>query len=172
MTTVSRTAHALSTVEDLTILEQTFRFRGDATAGLAADVLMSAPLTGADSVFGERPGQEGPRTGTSRTVRGFSPAPGFTFDVELRRADATTFVVTFTQPDRSTPYLSGDFLWSFRDTADGVELHEQINTEEALRVVDRPLTGDGPSLRRWIFFRVGHGQVMAAATRNLAALLP
>ena len=78
----------------------------------------------------------------------------------------------FTQPDRVVPYLQGDLLWSINDdVAKGAVLDEQVNTERALQVVSDPLDGDRRSLRRWLFFRIGHKQVMRGATRNIAALL-
>ncbi len=153
-------------------LEQRFRFDGPGVdAQAVADVLLTAPLIGEDSVFGSRPGVEGARTDRSRSVAGFSPAPGFRFDVEITEREGS-FLVRFTQPDRSVPYLQGDLLWGITDgEAEGAVLDEQVNTERALQVVSDPLDGDRRSLRRWLFFRIGHKQVMQRATRNIAALL-
>lgn len=172
MATVERTHHALGTRDGLTTLEQRFRFTGDgASAAAIARVLLSAPLTGADSIFGDRPGKEELRTDTSRSLRGFSPAPGFRFDVDLAQVADGVFRVRFSQPDRAAPYLQGDVVWRVTDEGDGAVLVEDINTERALQVGDEPLSGARPSLRRWLFFRAGHRQVMDRATGNIAALL-
>ena len=170
MTRVIRTSQVLSRREGLTSLEQIFLFEG-ANPEAVGDVLLTAPLVGSDSVFGRRPGEEIPRVGTSRALRGFSPAPGFRFDVELTPQDEQVFLVHFSQPDREVPYLQGDLVWRIADRPDGVVLDEQINTGQAFEVADEALTGPRPSLRRWLFFRVGHRQVMARATANIAALL-
>ena len=69
------------------------------------------------------------------------------------------------------PYLQGSFVWAVSDAGDGAVFDEQINTERALQVAAEPLTGPRPSLRRWLFFRAGHKQVMAKATANLATLV-
>lgn len=152
-------------------LEQRYQFEGDgADAEAITDVLLTAPLTGENSVFGARPGQEGSGADRSRNLRGFSPAPGFRFDVDLTTG-ASGFVVRFSQPDLNVPYLQGDLLWIIGDNAGGAMLDEQINTERALQDVSEPLGGSRASLRRWLFFRVGHKQVMQRATRNIAALL-
>ena len=61
------------------------------------------------------------------------------------------------------------------DRSDGDDraiLDEQINTAAAFDAGAGPLTGPRPSLRRWLFFRMGHQQVMAGATRNIASLIP
>jgi len=173
MTMVQRTHHALGSHQGLTTLEQRFRFGGEgATAAAIADVLLAAPLTGGESVFGDRPGEPGPRTNSSRTLRGFSPAPGFRFDVDLTHRDAGVFVVRFSQPGRNVPYLHGELVWTVYDDDNGnAVFDEQINTAEALELVGEPLSGPRPSLRRWLFFRVGHKQVMTRATNNMAALL-
>ena len=69
MTTVVRTGYVLGSRQGLTTLKQRFRFDGDgANAAAIAGVLLTAPLTGAESVFGDRPGEEGPRTDASRTL--------------------------------------------------------------------------------------------------------
>ncbi len=149
-------------------LAQRFMFDG-AGAAVLAGVLLSAPLTGDGSIFGARPGTEEAREG-GRRLRGFSPAPGFRFDVELTPREDGLFVVRFTQPGRSTPYLRGELTWTFRDVPGGAVLDEQINTEHALAVVAEPLGGPRPSLRRRLFFKVGHRRVMQAATQNLATL--
>ncbi len=173
MTTVVRTSHVLGSRQGLTTLEQGFRFEGE---GAAADaicrLLLTAPLTGTDSVFGDRPGEEGRRTdSSSRTLRGFSPAPGFRFDVDLAQHRNGVLLVRFSQPDRKVPYLQGDFVWTVADDGDGAVFEEQINTEKALEVASEPLAGPRPSVRRWLFFRAGHKQVMNRAASNLAALL-
>ena len=172
MATVERTHHAVGRRERLTTLEQRFRFRGSgASASGVSAILLDAPLTGADSVFGERPGEVGPRTAASRSLRAFSPAPGFRFDVDLAQHDAATFLVRFSQPDRTLPYLQGEVVWTIADDEGGVLLEEAINTERALRLASEPLDGPRPSLRRWLFFRAGHKQVMTRATNNIAVLL-
>jgi hypothetical protein len=171
-TVVRRTSHVLAKREGLTTLAQRFRFEGDRVdAGAIAGLLLSAPLTGTDSVFGNRPGDEVERTETTWRLKGFSPAPGFRFDVDLMRQEEHVFVVRFSQPDRSVAYLAGDLLWLITDEPDGTVLDEQINTERAMQTASQPLGGRRPSLRRWLFFRLGHKQVMSAATRNLASLL-
>jgi hypothetical protein len=167
---VRRVAHELTRHEGREALEQKFLFTG-AQAAAVADVLLSAPLVGDDSVFGNRPGVEVETSDTSRSMRGFSPAPGFRFDVELTHRGEGGFVVRFSQPARRVPYLAGDLLWTISDEADGAVFDEQINTERALQSVDVPLGGDRPSLRRWLFFRVGHKQVMLGATKSIAAIL-
>ena len=172
MTSVTRTTHVLGSRAGLTTLTQQFRFRGDgATAEAIAGVLTTAPLTGSASIFGDRPGEEGPSIGTSRTVRGFSPAPGFRFDVDLAPRGEGTFVVRFSQPDRTVPYLQGSLVWTLTNAEDGAVLNEQINTEWAVQVAGEPLRGSRPSLRRWLFFRAGHKRVMSRATTNIALLL-
>lgn len=168
--TVRRARHELGTREGQTTLEQRFHFEG-ADAEAIAGVLRNAALIGDESVFGNRPGREGDRSGETRSLRGFSPAPGFRFDVDLTGAGDGTFVIRFSQPDRKAPYLEGAFVWTVVDEPGGAALDEQINTEPAMEIVDAPLGGGGPSLRRWLFFRVGHRQVMRGATRNIAALL-
>ena len=172
MTTVGRTSHRLGSHEGITTLEQRFRFAGDrASAAAISNILLTAPLTGDGSVFGNRPGDDGPRTGSTRSLRGFSPAPGFRFDVDLAQQDEGVFLVRFSQPDRKVPYLHGDLVWTVADEDGGAVLDEQINTERAMQVADVPLGGTRPSLRRILFFLVGHKQVMSRATGNLAALL-
>lgn len=171
MATVARTRHVLATSRGLTTLEQEFLFTGaGADAANIAAVLRTAPLVGNASIFGNRPGVEGPGTGSVRELRGFSPAPGFRFDVEMTERDEGVVVVRFSQPDRRVPYLHGAFVWTISDAGGGAVLAEAINTERALQIGEAPLTGPKPSLRRWLFFRVGHGQVMRRATHNIAAL--
>lgn len=163
-------------------LEQQFRFTGDrANADAILDVLLTAPLVGEHSIFGNRPGEEEGTVDRSRRVRGFSPAPGFRFDVELAERDSTTVrgassrgsavVVRFTQPDRDVPYLEGELLWIVRDQLDGPVLDEQINTPTVLQDLGAPLGGPKRSLRRWLFFKVGHQRVMRRAVRNIAQIL-
>ncbi len=172
MASVTRSVHRLSRRDGLTTLEQRFRFEGEgATAAGVAQLLRSAPLTGPGSIFGERPGTEEPATESSRRLLGFSPAPGFRFDVELTARDDGVYLVRFSQPEVATPYLQGELVWFVGEAAGGAELDEQINTERAMAVVTEPLTGPARSLRRWLFFRVGHAQVMRRATASLAELL-
>lgn len=133
-------------------------------------------MFGADSLFG---GARHTRTSDeegARVVEGFSPVPGFVFDFEVRRAegDESAFVVRFEQPQRRTPYLAGGFVWWIEPVGeDGGEdrcrLREEINTPAALALAPA-LGGPRPSLRRWLFFRVGHGQVMQSLTQGLARL--
>lgn len=170
-TIVRRMAYVHGSRQGRDTLEQRFRFEGQAVnAAAIADVLLNAPLIGDGSVFGSRPGEETRRTADSRSVSGFSPAPGFRFDVDITHRD-DAFHVRFAQPDRTAPYLQGDLLWIISDEPDGAVLNEQINTQRALEIVDEPLGGDRPSLRRWLFFRIGHKQVMTGATRNIGTLL-
>ncbi len=169
-TSVRRVAHELTHHQGREALQQKFLFAGVEAAALA-DVLLTAPLVGDVAVFGNRPGAEQDRTDTSRALRGFSPAPGFRFDVDLASREDGVFVVRFSQPGRTVPYLEGDLLWTMTDEAGGAVFDEQINTDRALQLVSMPLGGTRPSWRRWIFFRVGHKQVMAGATKNMAAIL-
>jgi hypothetical protein len=172
MATVERTRHVLGAHGRLTTLEQQYRFEGHgATAAAIAGVLLASPLIGSESVFGKRPGAAGPRSDSSRTLRGFSPAPGFHFDVDLAQHDEGVFRVRFSQPDRDVPYLQGELSWTVVDDRDGAVLDEQINTKQAFEVASEPLTGPRPSLRRWLFFRAGHKLVMSRATRNIARIL-
>lgn len=153
------------------VLEQRFRFEGGSVdAESIARVLLNAPMIGTGSVFGNRPGREGERTTESRRLHGFSPAPGFRFDVELTRSEGS-FIVRFAQPDRRVAYLRGCALWILSDQVGGAELDEQVNTERALAAVGEPLGGNRPSFRRRLFFTVGHKRVMVAAMRNVATLL-
>jgi hypothetical protein len=171
-TLVRLISHVLAKREGLTTLAQRFRFEGERLdAGAIAGLLLTAPLTGTDSVFGNRPGEEVERTETTRSLKGFSPAPGFRFDVDLMRQEGYVFVVRFSQPERNVAYLDGDLVWLITDELDGTVLDEQINTERAMQTASQPLGGRRKSLRRWLFFRLGHKQVMSAVTRNLASLL-
>ena len=52
----------------------------------------------------------------------------------------------------------------------GAEFDEEINTEHAQSLGAALLTGPKPSLRRWLFFRIGHAQVMRDATERIAGL--
>lgn len=172
MATVVRANHRVGSRQGLTTLEQRFRFAGNgASAAAVAGVLLMAPLTGGDSVFGDRPGEEGPRSDSSRTLRGFSPAPGFRFDVALAQQNTGVFLVRFSQPDRKTPYLQGELVWIIADEDNGATFDEEINTERAFQVASEPLSGPRPSLRRWLFFRAGHKQVMSRATKSIAVLI-
>lgn len=155
-----------------TSLEQEFRFTGDALDVAAVDaVLFGAPLVGERSIFGPRPGTEVAQDECSRQLRGFSPVPGFRFDVTMTRLGEGLFRVRFSQPERARPYLEGDAVWSVRAEPGAVVFDEQINTERALTTGGQPLGGPAPSLRRWLFFRMGHERVMATATTNVASLL-
>lgn len=182
MTTVQRTHSVVGTRETLTTLEQRFRFEGrGVTARLLADLLLAAPLVGPGSVFGKAKGKEDKvaRTEKLRILRGFSPAPLFTFDLQLQRIDDSvkglpTFLVRFSQPDAIVPFILGGCIWIFRDEggkAGVVVLDEQINTEKAAEMGAEPLTGTSFSFRRALFFRIGHPKVMVQLTENLAALL-
>ena len=158
----------------LVVYQQQFRFPGR-TADELASALTTAPLIGASSVFGERSGatvvdlpgtDEAPLT---RTVHNFPPAPGFRFDVTICPVEDRLFTVTFAQPDRTSPYLSGVLLWLLEDSDGGALLTEDINTERSLEF-GPPVTGTGFSVRRWLFFTVGHKKVMDLAMDNLARL--
>ena len=168
---VRRIAYSHSRVDGRDTLEQRFQFSGPgADAEGVTEVLLTAPLTGDNSVFGNRPGEETEATDRTRTLRGFSPAPGFRFDVTITQANEK-FLVRFSQPERAGPYLDGDLLWTVLENPEGAVLDEQINTQRALEAGAGPLGGSGRSLRRWLFFRIGHKQVMTGATGNIAALL-
>lgn len=178
-TGVRRTRHDRGRSGDEASLAQTFEFPDDIASSAICDVLGSAPLVGADSIFGERPGEEheddtahDARARSSRRLSGFSPAPGFTFDVALADREPGVFLVSFSQPDRATPYLAGDAVWIVTDgqAGAGARLDEEINTERAASFGADPLTGPRPSLRRWLFFRIGHAQVMRDATTRIASL--
>ena len=112
-----------------------------------------------------------PNGGGRRNLRAFSPAPGFHFDVELVEQSPGVFVVSFAQPDRSSPYLEGDLLWTVSGADNATSLREEINTESAMRRGLQPLGGSRLSLRRWAFFRLGHRQVMLRAAKNIAKLV-
>jgi hypothetical protein len=161
-------AHVASR-DGLHTLEQRFRF-DSASARAISLMLAQKPLIGDASVFGKRPGREEP-VPEGRLLRGFSPAPTFRFDVALREVEANVFLVTFSQPDRVTPYLAGDLVWTLSDDGDAAVFDEQINTTSAMQHGRQPLGGAGWSFRRWLFFRIGHHQVMDGAMKNIAALL-
>ena len=169
MATVTPTLYRLSRDGTLTTLEQRFLFTGAKTAAIR-NVLATAPLVGARSIFGDRPGTEGTDPEGVRTLAGFSPAPGFRFDVTMSRLKAGLFVVRFSQPDRRVPYLAGEFVWAIQKVNGGTMFNEEINTEAAMNTVSEPLAGSGRSVRRWLFFRAGHKRVMDGATRNIAVL--
>ena len=167
---VERTSVDHGSRDGLPTLEQRFEFSGSRVDGAAlADVLMSAPLLGERSIFGKRPGADSATADGHRHIRGFSPVPGFVFDVGLRPV-TDGFAVRLGQPARSRPFLDGEMLWIVADLPNGAVLDEQINTERALETVE-PLSGAARSVRRWMFFRVGHKQVMQGATKNIAALI-
>lgn len=151
-------------------LEQRFRFEGATLERLEA-ALWSVPMLGPDSVFGKRPGARSHDEDGRRTVHDFSPVPGFRFDVELQHRDAHLCVVRFAQPDRTVPFLAGELVWLLSGDDSGAWLDEEINTPRAQEHGAEPLTGPRPSLRRWLFFRVGHAKVMDLAMGNLGRLL-
>lgn len=177
-----RTRHEVGRHAGRTTLAQTFRFEnrpgsnGVITAVAIGEALRTAPLVGPEetrSIFGDRPGEEqvGERDEAgSRRLRGFSPAPGFRFDVDLTEREPGVFVVSFSQPGMRSPYLEGDAVWLLGDVDHEVTFEEEINTERALAAGATPLTGPRPSLRRWLFFRVGHAKVMTDATGRIAGL--
>ena len=169
MAEVVRRAATIGRREGHTTLSQTFFFER-ASAEALAEALWEKPLIGSHSVFGPQKRAEVGRDDERRTLRDFSPAPGFLFDVVMIRK-GNDFVVQFSQPRRDVPILAGEILWSFRDVEGGAVLQEEINTELASEHVSHPLSGPKPSVRRWVFFRVGHAQVMKNATRNLAGLV-
>lgn len=173
MATVTRTHHELGKRRGATTLRQVFRFEGKRlTPARIGDILMTAPLTGVESIFGERPGREAERpSATARVLNGFSPVAGFKFDVRLERQAEGVFLVHFSQPGRRVPYLHGDIAWTIAEQHNGAQFEEEINTEHAMEVASEPLGGARPSIRRWLFFRAGHKQVMNGATNNIARLL-
>ena len=168
---VQRTRHHVGREGDETTLTQRFLFEGDITAGAIGEVLRSSPLVGPDSVFGDRSGEEVESDTTSRRLRGFSPAPGFRFDVELTERDGLVFIASFSQPGARTPFLQGDAVWLLSDATNGAVFDEEINTERAREHGAAPLTGSRRSLRRWLFFRAGHARVMRDATARIAQLV-
>ena len=169
----SQINHSLGRHAGRATLEQGFRFDGPgADTAAICDILRRAPLVGSNSIFGDRPGDEAPTTNGTRNLRGFSPAPGFRFDVELAERSPGVFRVRFSQPDRRVPYLEGDLLWTVSAVGDSVVLGEEINTSSVLAAELQPLEGARPSLRRWLFFRAGHKQVMLGAAKNIARLVP
>ena len=171
MPTIRRTHHTLGTTADgYVTLVQRFRFT-DVDASRIADVLWTAELVGPDAVFAGKTFARTRDDEGARHIAGFVPAPGFEFDVALRRHGARDFRVEFTQPALEVPYLDGEFLWRCLDVDGGAVFEEQINTDEARSIVGRPLTGPKPSLRRWLFFRFGHGAIMDEMANNLARLL-
>jgi hypothetical protein len=159
--------------DGLRTLEQSFAFPGLPSAALA-DALWSRPLVGEDSVFGPRTGCAAEDDDGLRRLRRYSPAPGFVFDVAMRRAEGGRFILRLSQPDRQTPYLQGEIVWRLSDPHSNGEAEavfdEQINTPAALERVSSPLTGPRPSLRRWLFFKVGHHAAMKSMAHNLARL--
>ena len=119
--------------DDLRTLSEQFLFPG-ASSDRLAKLLWEAPLIGDDSIFGEHPEARAEDATDVRHVSSFSPAPGFRFDVEMRRHDAGTFLMGFRQPTRIRPYLSGDFVWFVTQSQEGALFDEQINTARALEV--------------------------------------
>ncbi len=170
MVTVERTGkQAGSTAAGLQTLTQRFLFDG-VSADRLAELLWTCPLVGDRAVFAGKSCRSTQDREDSRQLMGFVPAPGFSFDVAMRRVAPTSFVVRFSQPAEATPYLAGDVLWRFLDEDGGAVFDEQINTAVALEHVDEPLSGAKPSLRRWMFFKVGHAAIMGEMAKNLAAL--
>ncbi len=170
---VQRTRHARGRHAGEATLAQTFVFPRGVTAAAIGEVLRSASLVGADSIFGDRPGEEVPAEAGTRHLHGFSPVPGFRFDVEVTEREPGVLVASFAQPDRRTPYLQGDAMWLLSDGAAegaGAVFEEEINTGRARVAKATPLSGPRPSLRRWLFFRVGHAQVMRDAANRIARL--
>ncbi len=172
MATVNRIHHERNTFRGHPTLVQRFLFSGDgASATAVAGLLEAAPLVGPASLFGSRPGSEESAATGERRLCGFSPVPGFRFDVAMRRHEGNRFLVRISQDERTSPYLEGDLLWRIDDATEGVVFEEQINTQVALDNDAELLTGAPRSLRRWLFFRLGHERVMWDLTANLAALL-
>ena len=170
-TVVRRITYLHSRADGRDTLVQRFQFNGpSADADAIRDILLTAPLIGDNSVFGNCAGEETNATDRARTVRGFSPAPGFRFDVDITQTEGK-FLVRFSQPERNMPYLQGDLLWTIHDDSTGAVLDEQINTQQASEAGAEPLGGPQLSFRRWLFFRIGHKQVMTGASRNIAALV-
>lgn len=153
------------------------RFDG-ASAQELVRVLTEAPLVGERSIFGNRKVRSTTSEGATRHMAGFEPLPIplLRFDVDMRQrssADGVKIVVEMSQPDRARPYLDGQFVWLLGETPDGAAalLREEINTPIALGIVDRPLHGPLPSLRRYLFFAGGHARLMADVATNVRALL-
>lgn len=97
---------------------------------------------------------------------------GFRFDVTVEHGRSEReILITFSQPEEPR-YLVGQALWVLRDDPSGAVLEEEINTARALEAGASPLSGPRPSLRRWMFFRVGHKAVMEEIVRNIASLIP
>lgn len=157
-------------------MRQTFRFASTSARALA-DLLATAPLVGADSIFGNRSVQSTRTEAGVRHLKGFEPVPVplFRFDIELRQrlaGSGAIVVLEFSQPELDRPYLAGQFVWELEDGPDGTAvLREEINTPAALGIVSRPLHGASPSLRRWLFFTGGHQRVMMEVAANLRSLL-
>lgn len=161
----------------LRTLAQTFRFEG-VTADRLAHVLATAPLIGAASLFGQRTARSTSSNGDTRELLGFEPLPFplLRFDIAFhhrRTQDGGLIVVEFSQPERQRPYLAGQFVWLISDVNDetAAVLREEINTPAALEIVDRPLSGHGISVRRFLFFAGGHARLMKDVAANIRALL-
>ena len=157
-------------------IRQTFRFASTSSKALA-DVLATAPLVGADSIFGIR-NVESTWTGAGeRHLKGFEPAPipllRFDIHMQHRLTGSGAFVVLeFSQPECVRPYLAGQFVWALEDGPDGTALlREEINTLAALEIVSRPLHGSSLSFRRWLFFAGGHQRLMKEVAANVRSLL-
>lgn len=156
-------------------LRQTFCFINAAAAEIAR-ILREAPLVGSNSVFGERVLSSMSDTSEIRIMKDFQPlpAPFFRFDVELRPLpnDPLMLIVRFAQPREARPYLEGEFTWRLTDVQDGQStacLSEEINTLEALRMVNQPLHGHG--IKYFLFFKIGHARLMEDVAGNIARLL-
>ena len=155
-------------------LVQTFRFAA-ATGEEIARVLAESPLLGEGGIFGRRSGLA-TGSGHTREIVGFEPLPFplIRFDVAMKQRrldDGVQVLVEFSQPRRGRPYLEGQFVWLLRDEGDEAVLQEEINTPAALAIVDRPLHGQGRSLRRRLFFAGGHERLMGEVAANLQRLL-
>lgn len=161
----------------LRTLAQTFTFP-NVTCDELAQVLASAPLVGEGSIFGNRVTKSTKTEGNVRYAHGFQPAPGplLRFDVVITQSRLEPRVLVtleFQQPTRKRPYLAGQFVWLLSDATDGTGavLREEINTPDALGIVDEPLHGSRFSLRRFLFFAGGHQRLMKDVTANIQTLL-
>lgn len=153
----------------LMTLTQRFAFLGVSHLKLAK-VLWTRQLVGDGSILGDM-ADEGQDTPKGRLARGFSPGGGIKCDLRIKKVNEDgLFMLNFSQPDRETPYLSGDVLWTIYEspTGEGAHLVEHINDRAALEKRALPLTGPKPSLRRWYFFKFGHAAAMDKIMKRLA----
>lgn len=154
-------------------LVQKFTF-SSTTGAAVAFTLLNKPFTGKESLFGPTPGSETPTEAKNeRHMKDFSPVPGFVFDVHFEQKTPSVFIVTFSQPKRKKAFLKGQAVWTITEGENGtVLLDEQVNTDVSVEHGAEPLVGEGGwSLRRSLFFKVGHKQVMTNLTTNIAKLL-